>query len=162
MGCSPYRNERGPLRILRVMPQAILSLPPDSQPPKRLLFDKTDSRCHTIQIVRHVPLPQLEAIHGTRADDNKIHEAQIIGGIFLNAENIQAVVQLDDKQAKEAYTEALSKAIRSGNILVAMDNVTNPGPVIEVFGNPNTQSCRMILVEWAEWVTQPEQSELPL
>jgi hypothetical protein len=161
MGYSPHRNERGSLRNLRVMPQAILSLPPDSQPPKRLLFNKTDSRCHAIQVVRHVPLPQLEAIHRTQADDNKIHEAQIIGGIFLDPENVQVVVQLDDNQAREAYTEALSKAIRSGNILVAMDNVTNPGPVIEVFGNHNTQSCRMVLVEWAERVAEPEQPEWP-
>jgi hypothetical protein len=161
MGYSPHRNGRGSLRNLWVMPQAILSLPPDSQPSKRVLFDKTDSRCHAIQIVRHVPLPQLEAIRETQADDNKIHEAEIIGGIFLNPENIQVVVQLDDKQAREAYTEALSKAISSGNILVAMDDVINPGPVIEVFGNHNTQSCRMVLVEWAEWVAEPEQSELP-
>lgn len=161
MGCSPYRNECGSLCSLGFMPQAILSLPPDSQPSKRLLFDKTDSRCHTIQVVRHVTLPQLEAIRETQADDNKIHEAEIIGGIFLNPENIQVVVQLDDKQAREAYTEALSKAIRSGNILVAMDDVTNPSPIIEVFGNHNTQSCRMVLVEWAEWVAEPEQLESP-
>ena len=113
------------------MPQTILSIPPDFHPSKPLLFDKPDCKCHAVQIVRHVPLLQLEVIHGTHTDDNKTHQAQIIGGIFSNVENSQIVVQLDDKQAKEAYAEVLTKAIRNGKILVATDKVTNPVPVIE-------------------------------
>jgi len=103
----------------------------------------------------------------------KIGDYQIIGGVFSNRKNadkaledlrdlgipeqdIQVVVTLDDKQAKDAYTDALvgrgvaesqalfyDKAVRSGKILVAVHNVTDPAPVIEVFDdnkaeyNPN-------------------------
>jgi hypothetical protein len=88
---------------------------------------------------------------------------QIIGGVFSerkNADkavqalrelgipdsNIQVVVMLDDKEAKDAYRNALvgrgvsesqalyyDEAIRKGKILVAVHNVTDPTPVIEVF-----------------------------
>jgi hypothetical protein len=88
---------------------------------------------------------------------------QIIGGAFSSRENadkavqalrdlgiaeqnIQVVVMLNDKQAQDAYTESLvgrgmaesqalfyDKAIRDGKILVAVHNVTDPAPVIEVF-----------------------------
>ena len=104
---------------------------------------------------------------------NKTDNRQIIGGMFSSRENsekavnalrglgipdedIQVVVTLNDKQAKEAYTDALvgrgiaesqalyyDKAIRNGKILVAVHNVTDPAPVIEVFDdykaeyNPN-------------------------
>ena len=88
---------------------------------------------------------------------------QIIGGTFSNRENadkavqafrelgvpeqnIQVVVQLDDRQANSAYSDALvgrgvsesqamfyDKAVREGKILVAVHNVITPAPVIEVF-----------------------------
>jgi hypothetical protein len=91
------------------------------------------------------------------------NNSQIIGGTFSNRENadkavqafrelgipeqnIQVVVQLNDRQANEAYTDALvgrgvsesqalfyDKAIREGKILVAVHNVIQPTPVIEVF-----------------------------
>jgi hypothetical protein len=104
---------------------------------------------------------------------NKSDDRQIIGGAFSNREdadraiaafrnlgvpdqNIQVVVQLDEKQADAAYTDAMvgrgfsesqalyyDKAIREGKTLVAVHNVTDPKPVIEVFDqyksdfNPN-------------------------
>lgn len=94
---------------------------------------------------------------------SKTDNRQIIGGVFSNRNNadkavealeelgipeqdIQVVVMLNDKQAKNAYSDALvgrgvaesqalfyDKAIRSGKILVAVHNVTDPAPVIEVF-----------------------------
>ncbi len=94
---------------------------------------------------------------------SKIDNRQIIGGVFSNRENadeavdallesgiseqnIQVVVTLNDKQAKEAYTDALvgrgfaesqalfyDKAIRNGKILVAVHNVTDPATVIDIF-----------------------------
>ncbi len=104
---------------------------------------------------------------------SKNDNRQIIGGAFSNRdnadkaleafrdlgvaeENIQTVVQLNDKQAEEAYTDAMvgrgfaesqalfyDKAVRNGKILVAIHNVTEPAPIIEVFDqykaeyNPN-------------------------
>jgi hypothetical protein len=94
---------------------------------------------------------------------SKVDNRQIIGGVFSNRNNankaiqafrdlgvvepdIQVVVTLNDKQAKEAYTDALvgrgfvesqalfyEKAIREGKILVAVHNVTDPARIIEVF-----------------------------
>jgi hypothetical protein len=94
---------------------------------------------------------------------SKTDNSQIIGGMFSNRENadeaiqalrelgiaeqnIQVVISLNDKQADEAYTDALvgrgvaesqalfyDNAIRNGKILVAVHNVTDPAPVIEVF-----------------------------
>jgi len=94
---------------------------------------------------------------------SKNDNRQIIGGVFSdrgNADNavqelrelgvpeanIQVVVMLKGEQAKQAYTDALvgrgiaesqalfyDKAVRSGKILVAVHNVTDPAPVIEVF-----------------------------
>jgi hypothetical protein len=93
----------------------------------------------------------------------KTDNRQIIGGVFsdqknadkaiealhdlgVSDENIQVVVTLDEHAAKEAYTDALvgrgvaesqalfyDKAIRSGKTLVAVHNVTDPAPIIEVF-----------------------------
>jgi hypothetical protein len=93
----------------------------------------------------------------------KTDTTQIIGGVFserqnadkavqalrelgIPDENIQVVVMLDDKEAKDAYRNALvgrgvsesqalyyDQAIRNGKILVAVHNVTDPAPVIEVF-----------------------------
>ena len=93
----------------------------------------------------------------------EIDNRQIIGGMFSSRKNadkaiqdlrelgvpeedIQVVVTLNEKQADEAYKDALvgrgvaesqalfyDKAIRNGKILVAVHNVTEPAPVIEVF-----------------------------
>ncbi len=93
----------------------------------------------------------------------KTNTTQIIGGTFSKRENadkavkalrdlgipeanIQVIVVLDDKQAEEAYTDAMvgrgisesqalfyDKAIRNGKILVAVHDVTDPAPIIEVF-----------------------------
>jgi hypothetical protein len=104
---------------------------------------------------------------------SKSEDRQIIGGAFSNRDNavkaveafrnlgipdsnIQEVVQLDEKQANEAYTDAMvgrgfaesqalyyDKAVRNGKILIAVHNVTDATPVIEVFDrfgaeyNPN-------------------------
>ncbi len=104
---------------------------------------------------------------------DKTFHGQIIGGAFSNRENankaveafqelgipesdIQIVVQLNDKQTPDVYTDILSdrgfadsqarfydKAIREGKILVIVPNVTNPAAVIDVFDrfraeyNPN-------------------------
>ncbi len=94
---------------------------------------------------------------------SKTDNRQIIGGLFSDRNNadkavqafrdlgipeqdIQIVVMLNEKQAKEAYTDALvgrgvaesqalfyEKAVRQGKILVAIHDVTDPVPVIEVF-----------------------------
>ena len=75
-------------------------------------------------------------------------EAEILGGIFSHCRNadkakesdpdvdvpgqdMQVIFHLNDKEAREAYTEALTKAIRSGNILVLVDNTFNTIPVIQ-------------------------------
>src|ERR1700683_950041 len=104
---------------------------------------------------------------------DKTFYGQIIGGTFSSRENadkavnafremgvtedeIQTVVQLNDKQAEEVYTDILTdrgfadsqarfydKAIREGKILVVVYNVTDPAAVIDVFDrfkaeyNPN-------------------------
>jgi hypothetical protein len=94
---------------------------------------------------------------------SKIEDRQIIGGVFSNRNNankavealldlgvpeqdIQVVVMLNDKQAKEAFTDALvergvaesqalfyERAVREGKLLVAVHNVTEPADIIEVF-----------------------------
>jgi hypothetical protein len=88
---------------------------------------------------------------------------QIIGGAFSQRENadkaieafrklgvpeqnMQVVVQLNDQQADQAYSDALmaggvaesqavfyDEAIRKGKTLVVIHNVINPAPVIDVF-----------------------------
>ena len=75
-------------------------------------------------------------------------KAEILGGIFSHCGNtdtqkdsdpdgyvpgqdMQVIFHLNDREAREAYTEALTKAIRSGNILVLVDNTFNTIPVIE-------------------------------
>jgi hypothetical protein len=104
---------------------------------------------------------------------NKTHQGQIIGGIFSNrenadkavkaledldicSENIQVIIQLDEKQAKDACSDMLSdrgfsesqaryhdKVVREGKILVAVHEVTDPAPIIDIFDkfdaeyNPN-------------------------
>jgi hypothetical protein len=104
---------------------------------------------------------------------SKTNELQIIGGAFSNRQDadraiaafrnmgvpdtdIQVVVQLDQNQADTIYTDTMvgrgfarsqaefyDRAIREGKTLVAVHNVVNPKPVIEVFDqfksdfNPN-------------------------
>ena len=104
---------------------------------------------------------------------SKSEDRQIIGGAFSSRDNaakavdafrnlgipdsnIQEVVQLSEKQANEAYTDAMvgrgfaesqalyyDKAVRDGKILIAVHNVIDATPVIEVFDrfgaeyNPN-------------------------
>jgi hypothetical protein len=104
---------------------------------------------------------------------DKSFHGQIIGGTFSNRDNadkavkafqemgvsqseIQTVVQLNDKQVEEVYTDILTergfadsqarfydKAIRDGKILVVVYNVTDPAAIIDVFDrfkaeyNPN-------------------------
>jgi hypothetical protein len=94
---------------------------------------------------------------------SKNNVTQIIGGTFSNRENadravqafrdlgipeqnLQVVVQLSDRQANDAYTDTLrsrgfaesqavfyDKAIREGKTLVAVHNVIDAAPVIDVF-----------------------------
>jgi hypothetical protein len=104
---------------------------------------------------------------------NTTYKGQTIGGIFSSRENadqaikafreldiseknIEVVVRLDDKQAKDAYanllkgggfsgTQALyfDRAVEIGKTVVAVYEVTNPAPVIDIFDkykaeqNPN-------------------------
>jgi hypothetical protein len=103
----------------------------------------------------------------------KTSEGQIIGGTFSNHDNadkavkafqglgiapsnIQVLVQLNEIQAKDVYTDILSdrgfsesqaryydKVVSEGNILVAVYEVTDPAPIIDIFDrckaeyNPN-------------------------
>jgi hypothetical protein len=94
---------------------------------------------------------------------SKNNDTQIIGGTFSNRQNaddaieafrelgipeqnIQVVVQLDERQAADAYTNSLTgrgvaesqavfydRAVREGKTLVVVHNVVQPAPVIEVF-----------------------------
>lgn len=94
---------------------------------------------------------------------SKTDNHQIIGGLFSDRNNankavqafrdlgipeqdIQVVVMLDNQQAKDAFNDAFvgrgiaesqasfyEKAVRDGKILVAVHDVTDPAPVIEVF-----------------------------
>jgi hypothetical protein len=104
---------------------------------------------------------------------SKTDDLQIIAGAFSNREdadraiaafrnlgvpdqNIQVVVQLDENEASNAYSDAMvgrgfaesqaafyDRAIREGKTLVAVHNVTEAKPVIDVFDkfksdfNPN-------------------------
>ncbi|HEX4141877.1 MAG TPA: hypothetical protein VHY09_16125 [Candidatus Methylacidiphilales bacterium] len=100
---------------------------------------------------------------------SKKDNRQIIGGVFSNRSDadkavkqlrelpvpdgdIQVVVMLDGEQAERAYTDSLvgrgvteaqalfyDRAIREGKILVAVHNVTEPGPVIDVLDNNGAQ-----------------------
>jgi len=56
------------------MSQAILSSSPDSDSPVRIPADDSDRRCHIVKVVRHVPLPQLEALRETNSDDATLEE----------------------------------------------------------------------------------------
>ncbi len=104
---------------------------------------------------------------------NKTIDGQIIGGTFsdrenadkaveafselgIPASNIEVIVQLNDEQTKQVYTDILTDrgfsnsqaryydtAIREGKVLVVVYGVLEPAPVIDVFDrfkaeyNPN-------------------------
>ena len=102
--------------ILSFMPPAIASVPPDSDPPTRVPVDNSSSRCHVVQIVRHVPLPQLEALHGTPEDKPKTIEGQVIEGIVPNPEkDVKATVAGQDLDVSQQTT--IQTAEDSGQIL---------------------------------------------
>jgi hypothetical protein len=94
---------------------------------------------------------------------SRVDNRQIIGGVFSKRENadkaidafrqwgvpeqdIQVVVQLDPDEAGDVYISAMvgrgfaesqalfyDEAIREGKILIAIHNVANPKPIIEIF-----------------------------
>ncbi|MDX6765443.1 MAG: hypothetical protein SFU85_01495 [Candidatus Methylacidiphilales bacterium] len=104
---------------------------------------------------------------------NQTNTSQIIGGIFSSQEqadkavaalhdlnispsNIQIIVKLNDEEAEDTYTSLLlargisecqalyhNKVVREGNVFVAVYEVEDSGPVIDVFNqfhatfNPN-------------------------
>jgi hypothetical protein len=91
---------------------------------------------------------------------SKTEERQIIGGAFSNRQDAERAIaafrNLDKKQADNIYTDTMvgrgfarsqaefyDRAIREGKTLVAVHNVVNPTPIIEVFDqyksdfNPN-------------------------
>src|ERR1700722_5422527 len=104
---------------------------------------------------------------------DKTFHGQIIGGIFSNRENadqavkafgdldispenIQMLLQLDEEKTIDAYVHILSdrgfsesqaryydKLVREGKILVTVDEVIDPAPIIDIFDkyeaeyNPN-------------------------
>ena len=98
-----------------------------------------------------------QIIGGTFADrENADKAVQAFRDLGIPDEEIQVVVQLNEKQAKEAYTDILTdrgfadsqarfydKAIREGKILVVVYDVTDPAKIIDVFDrfkaeyNPN-------------------------
>jgi hypothetical protein len=99
----------------------------------------------------------------------KTFHGQIIGGTFSERKNadkavdafrelgvsdsdIQVIVQLNEKESKDVYTDILSergfadsqaryysKAIREGKTLVVVYGVTNPKDVIDVFDRYNAE-----------------------
>jgi hypothetical protein len=99
---------------------------------------------------------------------SRTNELQIIGGAFSNRQDadraiaafrnlgvpdsdIQVVVQLEQKQADNIYTDTMvgrgfsrsqaafyDRAIREGKTLVAVHNVVNPKPIIDVFDQFNS------------------------
>jgi hypothetical protein len=100
---------------------------------------------------------------------NTTYEGQIIGGIFssednadkavvafkqlgLPTDNIQVVIKQNNTEAQDTYTttflnrgfsesQALyhNKVIREGKILVIVYEVTDPGPIIEIFDRYNAE-----------------------
>jgi hypothetical protein len=67
----------------QLMPQAKTSLPPDSDP---------STRCHIVQIVRHVPLPKLEALHEPPPYKPKAFEGQVMEKIVSKTKRDGKVV----------------------------------------------------------------------
>jgi hypothetical protein len=74
------------------MPEKTESLPPDTDPTTRGLLNYA-GRCHAVQIVRHVPLPQLEALHEMHTDNGETQEGQIIGEKLSNHENDDKAIE---------------------------------------------------------------------
>ena len=54
------------------MPEATASVPPDSDPPASFTLDSADSKCQPAQIVRHISLTQLEALHAVPLDTGTV------------------------------------------------------------------------------------------
>ena len=100
---------------------------------------------------------------------DKTFHGQIIGGIFSNREhadqavkafedleippeNIQVLLQLNEEKAIDAYMHILSnrgfsesqacyydKLVREGKILVTVDEVIDPAPIIDIFDKYNAE-----------------------
>jgi hypothetical protein len=87
-----------------------------------MLMPQTISKTYEVQIVG--------GIFSTRENDDKTIES--LHDLDIPRQNIQVVVKIDSKQAKEAYADAVVRAIRNGNILVAVHNVTHPTSIIEL------------------------------
>jgi hypothetical protein len=99
----------------------------------------------------------LQIIGGTFSNrDNADQAIEAFRQLGIPEQNMQVVIQLDDRQADQAYTDTLTargvselqaffydEAIRNGKTLVVVHNVINPAPVIDVFDrykaeyNPN-------------------------
>jgi hypothetical protein len=100
---------------------------------------------------------------------NKTFHGQIIGGIFSSRENadhavkafedldvspkdIQVLIQLEEEKIKDPSRDILSdrgfsesqaryydKVLREGKILVTVDEVTDPAPIIDIFDKFNAE-----------------------
>jgi len=100
---------------------------------------------------------------------DKTFHGQIIGGVFSSrenadnavaafeelgvaSENIQVIVQVDEKKVADAYSDMLlgrgfsesqaryyDKLLREGKILVAVYEVTDPAPIIDIFDKYNAE-----------------------
>jgi hypothetical protein len=88
-----------------------------------------------------------QIIGATFTRREKADEAvQAFRDLGIPEQNLQVVIQLTDRQAKDAYTDALTgrgiaqsqaifydRAVREGKTLVVVHEVTDPKPVIDVF-----------------------------
>jgi len=76
------------------MSETKVSLPADSAPSARTLADHSCRRCHIVKVVRHVPVPQLEALRETNSDDTTVHEKvnPPVGGNEAGADNNQSTI----------------------------------------------------------------------
>lgn len=79
---------------IRSMPENTDPLPPDTDPTTRGLLINP-GRCHAVQVVRHVPLPQLEALHGMQTDKGETQEDEVIGAKISNHENDDQSIEAD-------------------------------------------------------------------
>jgi hypothetical protein len=89
----------------------------------------------------------LQIIGGTFSERQNADKAiEAFRQLGIPEQNMQVVVQLNDRQAGQAYSDALTTrgvaesqavfyddAIRNGKTLVVIHNVINPTPVIDVF-----------------------------
>jgi hypothetical protein len=91
---------------------------------------RTESKTYEVQIVA--------GIFSTREIDDKRKEG--FPNLDIPRQNIQMVVKLDSKQAKEAFTGAVVEAIRAGKIQVAAHNVTDPAFIIDASDAPKIRA----------------------